>query len=1541
MKQEEKYDSNKRTEIDAVSKALSSIYTGVFLIDLINDRYTIINATESIEAMLKGIVTAQQAINTAVKKTVFEDEVVNMLSFVNLTTLSERMSRGKILNTEYRGVISGWVRGSFIEAERGQNGDLEKVLYTYQVIDEEKRKELEHLRELKSSYALSKKENQESREKTAVLEAARQKLTSDLKYHSDFTKIIMEQLNCGVLVYTVPGRNLLEINREALRIFGWKDKEEAAASLMQGRGDVHLTNTVQEMELVKLRETEGSVKYQFTINSGQKGEKQVLGESKSLSGRYGGKLIISTLADVTSIQSLRADKIFLKNANAELQRARDAVQIILNSGAYFCAYAEDGEELISMRYTDALQQLSGYFGKDTAPDSWKAWRERVYPEDRDYVESSYYEALKDQTGHTNYDVTYRVMKKDGTLCWHRAAAYIIRRPDGTAEFSYGLVMDVNEQKKASDQLKGALRQAERANKAKTSFLARMSHDIRTPMNGIMGLLEINERHAEDTEFVSKNRKKAKIAANHLLSLINNVLQLSKLEDPEIELSHEPFNILELIEEIIVIVEQRASERGITVERNDDPGIFEKPYVFGSPLHVKQIFINILGNAIKYNKENGSIYCHATVKKDGENSILFKAEIRDTGIGMSEEFLQHLFEPFAREQEESEGGCEGTGLGLSIVKQLIDKMGGTINVESQPDVGTCFTVEIPFVLASEEMLEDEDAKNISGDITGTHILLVEDNELNMDVTEILLMDAGAKITKAVNGQQALHIFEENEPETFDAILMDVVMPVMNGYEATRRIRALERKDAKEIPIIAITANAFTEDVESAINAGMSGHLAKPLDIEKVKAAICEQIEKRGRHPAKNAENKNQNARQKNSQAKEDYALRKLFPEYVSLYHIELNSGKYDILRLSENTNARELVGGEMKKFANFDEYTKQYVSSFIMEKDKEEFLEWHLCKNMKKRLCDADKITYYYHSVSRQGEDRYYEAYAVKGKTDRDVFEIFLGYRNIDSILYKEREVQEKLQRALEETKLSNEIIFAIARTYQYISRIDIQADWFEEISNRDEEKLSFGKSGRVSVNNKEVCRKFIAQEYQEPFFAFTDISTLPERMENEETIMTEYRMKDGSWHKLRFIEKKRDENGRLTHVLCVIRSISDRKKREYTLLHQVAEAKKDAALKSRFLSNMSHDIRTPMNGIIGMIELANHYPDNLDIQKRCRDKIMESSKYLVSLVNDILDINKLESDDSVRQTITFDLTELLNRANTSKQIMAQEKNVDYVVDWEKADLKHICLTGNPIYLERLLTTVADNAVKFTNPGGSVHVWCAEKSATGNQVIYEFGCSDNGIGMSESFVEHAFDLFSQENESGRTQYEGAGLGLAIAKKIADRLGGTIKIKSKPGQGTTVIMTVPFEIGKLEQIERIDRKEVDEEVSLEGIRVLVAEDNELNMEIIKFMLENNGIYVEHAADGTEAVKMFEKAEPGYYDAVFMDIMMPNMNGLDATRKIRSMKKADAETIPIIAISANAFAEDIINSRISGMNSHLAKPLNETNLLKELRRTISFTD
>ena len=680
-------------------------------------------------------------------------------------------------------------------------------------------------------------------------------------------------------------------------------------------------------------------------------------------------------------------------------------------------------------------------------------------------------------------------------------------------------------------------------------------------------------------------------------------------------------------------------------------------------------------------------------------------------------------------------------------------------------------------------------------------------------------------------------------------------------------------------------------------------------------------------------------QQDMSSEDIYVLKKLFTEYVSLYRLELNCGKYEILRLVENTNAKQLVGEEHTIFADYDEFTRRYADAFVPETEQEEFLDWHKCENLKKRLQEKESLTYYYHSVSKDGKDSYYEAYAVKGKADGKNFYIFLGYRNVDVILYKEKAIQEQLQKALDEAKLSNEIIEAIAKSYQYISRIDISKNWFEEISNRAVENMNYKKSGEVTSGNRNACKKFVAEEYQEAFLKFADITTLPVRMKNEETIVMEYQMKDGNWHKLRFIEKKRDKDGNLTHVLCAIRSISDVKKKEQELLQQVAEARKDAALKSRFLSNMSHDIRTPINGIIGMTELADRYPDNLEIQKKCREKLVESARHLVSMVNDILDMNKLETEQFVENDIPFNLAAVLNRVNTDQQMQAGKKKIDYVVDWKKSELNHMYLMGNPVYIEKLLTVITDNAVKFTKPGGNVSVWCREISEDDERAFYEFGCSDNGIGMSEEFAGHAFEMFSQENKTSRTQYEGTGLGLAIAKKITERLGGTIEIKSKKNYGTTVTMTIPFKTGvqNLMQYTENVNTESTEDIPLEGLHALIAEDNELNLEIAKLMLEEKGICVECAADGKEAVAKFEESEPGYYDVIFMDIMMPYMNGWDATRKIRTLQRPDADKIPIIAMSANAFAEDIINSHISGMNWHLTKPIDADKLMTALKECI----
>lgn len=377
----------------------------------------------------------------------------------------------------------------------------------------------------------------------------------------------------------------------------------------------------------------------------------------------------------------------------------------------------------------------------------------------------------------------------------------------------------------------ALEKAKRASQAKTEFLSRMSHDIRTPLNGIIGLLEINDKHGEDTALCAENRKKARIAADHLLSLINDVLDMSKLEDDNIELASEPINIIKIITETITICGIKAKENAITLIHDNGVRILY-PNVYGSELHLKQIFVNILNNCVKYNKPNGTIYCNASIIESDDVNVTYRFEIEDTGIGMSPEYLRHIFEPFTQEKQDARSRYQGTGMGMAITKKLVEKMNGKIHVESTPGVGTKFTIELPFVIdhesSSENQVKDDEIKSIAG----MNILIAEDNELNMEILDCILSDLGAHITKAENGKIAYDIFCEKPAGSFDAILMDVMMPVLDGYEATQKIRTSDKNDAQTIPIIAVTANAFAEDLQKAKKAGMNDHISKPIRTESL-------------------------------------------------------------------------------------------------------------------------------------------------------------------------------------------------------------------------------------------------------------------------------------------------------------------------------------------------------------------------------------------------------------------------------------------------------------------------------------------------------------------------------------------------------------------------------------------------------------------------------------------------------------------------------------------------------------------------------------
>ena len=401
---------------------------------------------------------------------------------------------------------------------------------------------------------------------------------------------------------------------------------------------------------------------------------------------------------------------------------------------------------------------------------------------------------------------------------------IFKRNDKRREQYIETLLDYQEKLQKSKQ------EAERANRVKSEFLSHMSHDIRTPMNGIMGMIDIIRKNLNDTEKTKDCLDKIDGVSNHLLSLINDVLDMSKLESGNIELENVPFSLQEECKNVLTIIEVQAQEKQIDFQF-DDSGVFLYQLI-GSPVHLRRILLNLSSNAIKYTSQKGKVSVRITELQEDNKKVILKVCVQDSGVGMSQEFIENsLYKPFTQENNTVRTKYQGTGLGMAIVHELLEKMGGTIEVESELEKGTRFTVTLPFIINKEK---ETHSKNKTGkeNIRGMKILLAEDNLLNREIAEYILQEAGVIVSSVENGDEAVKKFAASKENSFDAILMDIMMPILDGFEATREIRHMKRKDAKEIPIIAMTANAFTEDKKKASDAGMNEHLAKPIDSVKL-------------------------------------------------------------------------------------------------------------------------------------------------------------------------------------------------------------------------------------------------------------------------------------------------------------------------------------------------------------------------------------------------------------------------------------------------------------------------------------------------------------------------------------------------------------------------------------------------------------------------------------------------------------------------------------------------------------------------------------
>lgn len=398
-----------------------------------------------------------------------------------------------------------------------------------------------------------------------------------------------------------------------------------------------------------------------------------------------------------------------------------------------------------------------------------------------------------------------------------------------------LEMALEENKKINRKISEARQAAEQASRSKTQFLTNMSHDIRTPMNGIIGMLNIADRYVDNPDEVKKYHQKIRMASEYLLSLINDVLDMRKIDQKDIMLLEESVNLRDVIENCRDILEAKAGEQEITL---DTTGMaeFNPPQLMASEVHLRQIFMNIISNAIKYNKYGGKIFIQAIVLEQTEDKVTCRFSVTDTGIGMSEDFQKQMFEPFTQEHGENRSEFKGTGLGLSIVKRIIEEMGGEIRVESELDIGTKFSWDLTFPI---DKAINERAENIPDRIVtlrGIRVLAAEDNSLNSEILKFILEDMGINVNLVENGELAVKAFQESRPGEYAMILMDIMMPVMDGYEASRIIRNMKRPDAAKIPIIALTANAFAEDIVRSSEAGMDAHITKPIDENKLKECM---------------------------------------------------------------------------------------------------------------------------------------------------------------------------------------------------------------------------------------------------------------------------------------------------------------------------------------------------------------------------------------------------------------------------------------------------------------------------------------------------------------------------------------------------------------------------------------------------------------------------------------------------------------------------------------------------------------------------------
>ncbi|MDO4488285.1 MAG: response regulator [Eubacteriales bacterium] len=521
---------------------------------------------------------------------------------------------------------------------------------------------------------------------------------------------------------------------------------------------------------------------------------------------------------------------------------------------------------------------------------------------------------------------------------------------------------------------------------------------------------------------------------------------------------------------------------------------------------------------------------------------------------------------------------------------------------------------------------------------------------------------------------------------------------------------------------------------------------------------------------------------------------------------------------------------------------------------------------------------------------------------------------------------------------SSSVFHSLGEIYSAMYYIDLRTDGYLEITCEEDIRKHVSEFKGASGGLNFFVNNMARPEDREVLREFVDLSTLNERMKDEKCITIEFKSTifktlDGSekpmWRQAAFIDAGHDENGELAHVIFATRSIHESKMRELDALEAAEKANK---AKTDFLFNMSHDIRTPLNAITGYRDLLEKHQDDPEKRQDYLDKMKNADDVLVSIVNNVLEMTRIEQGNIEVEETAGSIYQFCDGLNSIFADMMESKNIEFTTELK---IQHEYVFADMPKTRELYMNLVSNSLKYTNPGGRIHLLVEEfPSEKEGKIILKTTLTDNGIGMDEDFLPHIFEPFARENNTTDAKIEGTGLGMPIVKKIIDLVGGTIDIKSHKGEGTVVTITAEHRIASHDDIFGSQDRTVNPEV-FKGKRILLAEDNELNAEIATEILKEAGFEVEHAQDGKICCDMLAAAEAGYYDVVLMDIQMPNMNGYEAAVAIRKMNNREKASIPIVAVTANAFEEDRREAMRCGMNGHVAKPINVKELMVQLSR------